>query len=71
MEFIARAKILYGPTEKIGFQVFVYFRFVMKPELAHQSLFKGWQKVNAWQKVVGKKSRSSVVKTYSYFRRKT
>ena len=30
-----RAKILYGPREKVGFQVFVYFRFFMKPELVH------------------------------------
>ena len=50
------AKILYGPKEKVGFQVFVYFRFFMKPELVHQSLFQSWQKVNAWQKVVRKNS---------------
>ena len=37
--FSQKAKILYGPKEKVGFQVFVNFRFFMKPELVHQSLF--------------------------------
>jgi hypothetical protein len=36
---LGKAKILYGPKEKVGFQVFVYFRFFMKPELVQQSLF--------------------------------
>ena len=49
-----RAKIQYGPKEKGGFQVFVYFRFFMKPDIVHHSLFKSWQQANAWQKVVGK-----------------
>ena len=48
------AKIQYGPKEKVGFHVFVYFRFFMKPELVYHSLFKSWQQANAWQKVVGK-----------------
>ena len=48
------AKIQHGPTEKVGFQVFVYFRFFMKPELVDHSLFKSWQQANDWQKVVGK-----------------
>ena len=29
------AKIQYGPKEKVGFQVFGYFRFFIKPELVH------------------------------------
>ena len=33
------AKILYGPKEKVGFQVFVCFRFFMKPELVNQCIF--------------------------------
>ena len=33
------AKIRYGPKEKVGLQVFVYFRFFMKPDLVHHSLF--------------------------------
>ena len=35
------AKIQYGPKEKVCFQfyVVVYFRFFMKPEIVHHSLF--------------------------------